>query len=229
MLRVVILDGLYIMVTIVTRAAMPPLTRLYRDMGADVNFITLAHGTVSGQLLTLMGIDGSEKAVCHTMVTGETFDRLRPELKKRHLDMPGTGIVFLLPLSAVGGKKQLSFLLSDQEYRISEESELRNTEQELIVIIADQGYTDMIMDAARSAGAAGGTVLSAKGTGTEAALKFFGFTIAAEKEMIYIVASTENRDAIMRSIIDDAGLKTEAHAICFSLPVAAAMGLRSDG
>ena len=225
----VYMDGLYIMVTIVTRAAMPPLTRLYRDLGADVNFITLAHGTVSGQLLKLMGIDGSEKAVCHSVVTGETFEKIRPELKKRHLDMPGTGIVFLLPMSAVGGKKQLSFLLGGQEFRPSEESVMKETSQELIVIIGDQGYTDMIMDAARSAGAAGGTVLSAKGTGMEAAQKFFGFTIAAEKEMIYIVASTEHRDAIMRSIIDNAGLKSQAHAICFSLPVAAAMGLRSDG
>lgn len=225
----VYMDGLYIMVTIVTRAAMPPLTRLYRDLGADVNFITLAHGTVSGQLLKLMGIDGSEKAVCHSVVTGETFEKIRPELKKRHLDMPGTGIVFLLPMSAVGGKKQLSFLLGEQEFRPSEESVMKETSQELIVIIGDQGYTDMIMDAARSAGAAGGTVLSAKGTGMEAAQKFFGFTIAAEKEMIYIVASTEHRDAIMRSIIDNAGLKSQAHAICFSLPVTAAMGLRSDG
>ncbi|MBQ7990430.1 MAG: P-II family nitrogen regulator [Oscillospiraceae bacterium] len=223
------MDGLYIMVTIVTRAAMPPLTRLYRDMGADVNFITLAHGTVSGQLLTLMGIDGSEKAVCHTVITGDTFEKLKPELKKRHLDIPGTGIVFLLPMSAVGGKKQLSYLLGGQEYRVSEESVMKETKQELIVVIGDQGYTDLIMDAARAAGAAGGTVLSAKGTGTEAAAKFFGFTIAAEKEIIYIVASTGLRDGIMRSIIDNSGIKTKAHAICFSLPVSDAMGLRTDG
>ena len=38
-------------------------------------------------------------------------------------------------------------------------------EHELIIVILNEGYSDMVVDAARSAGAAGGTVLHAKGTG----------------------------------------------------------------
>ena len=48
-------------------------------------------------------------------------------------------------------------------------------------------YTEKVMDAARQAGAAGGTVVHAKGTGAKYA-KFFGLTLADEKEMIYIVS-----------------------------------------
>lgn len=44
---------------------------------------------------------------------------------------------------------------------------------DLIVVIANQGSTDLVMDAAREAGATGGTVIHAKGTGTDLVRKFF--------------------------------------------------------
>ena len=58
----------------------------------------------------------------------------------------------------------------------------------------------MVMDAARSAGAGGGTVLHAKGTGTEFTSKFLGVSIAAEKELIYIVSKNRDKGAIMKAI-----------------------------
>ena len=56
----------------------------------------------------------------------------------------------------------------------------------LIIVIVNKGNTDVVMDAARSVGAGGGTVARAKGTGAEMA-KFFGVSISEEKEMVYIV------------------------------------------
>ena len=53
-----------------------------------------------------------------------------------------------------------------------EESSLKGTDYELLVVIANQGYTDVIMDAARKANATGGTVIHAKGTGMEKAESF---------------------------------------------------------
>ena len=49
--------------------------------------------------------------------------------------------------------------------------------------------------------------------------KFFGLTIAEEKEMIYIVTGKDSEEAIVRSIIDRAGPGTEAKAVAFALPV----------
>ena len=88
----------------------------------------------------------------------------------------------------------------------------------LIVTIAEKGCVDMVMDAAREAGARGGTVIHAKGTAGRMA-KFFGLTIAEEKEMIYIVTGKDSEEAIVRSIIDRAGPETEAKAVAFALPV----------
>ena len=61
-----------------------------------------------------------------------------------------------------------------------------NFDYELIVVILNEGHSDMVMDAARSAGAGGGTVLHAKGTGAIGTEKFFGVTLANEKDVIYI-------------------------------------------
>ena len=99
-------------------------------------------------------------------------------------------------------------------------------ETELIVVICAKGNTDLVMDAAREAGAGGGTVVHAKGTGSQYAGKFFGVTIADEKEMIYIVSTKERKKEIMRAVIEKAGPETDAHAIVFSLPVSATAGLR---
>ena len=79
---------------------------------------------------------------------------------------------------------------------------------ELIIVIANQGFTDKVMDAARAAGATGGTAVHAKGTGTDKAEKFLGVSLVAEKEMVLIVARQEKKNEIMRSIMDHAGLQT---------------------
>ena len=102
---------------------------------------------------------------------------------------------------------------------------MQNTNHELIVAISQHGYTDLIMEAARSAGASGGTVVKARGTGAEIA-KFFGVSISEEKEMIYIVAKRTDRDAIMHAIMEKAGSASEAHGVSFSLPVDSVVGIK---
>ena len=103
---------------------------------------------------------------------------------------------------------------------------MKNTKYELIVVIANHGYSEEVMDAARAQGAGGGTVIHAKGTGLEKAEKFLGVSIADEKEMIFIVAKTEMKNAIMRSIMENAGLESRARSVVFSLPVTDTAGLR---
>ena len=83
------------------------------------------------------------------------------------------------------------------------------------------------MEAARSAGAGGGTVVHAKGTAAEEARKFLGVSLAAEKEMVLILLRQETRRAVMRAIMDQAGVHTPAHTILFSLPVEDIAGLKS--
>ena len=97
---------------------------------------------------------------------------------------------------------------------------------ELIYVILNEGFSDMVMAAARPAGATGGTVLAGKGTGARESEKFLGISLANEKDVVLIVADKQKKAAIMKAIIEKAGPGTEAGAICFSLPVTAVEGLR---
>ena len=142
------------------------------------------------------------------------------------IDIPGTGISFILPVSSIGGKRQLELLTDGQNFSLEEESSLKETKYELLVIVTNLGYTELVMDAARGAGAGGGTVIHAKGTGMEKAEQFLGVKLAAEKEMVLIVVRQQLKNAVMRAIMDQAGMKSKAKSIVFSLPVTDTAGLR---
>ncbi len=100
-------------------------------------------------------------------------------------------------------------------------------EYELIIVVLNEGYADLAMDAAREAGAGGGTVLHAKGTGGSRGESFFNVRFADEKDMLYIVAHRSEKAEIMRAVNQKAGPETEARGICFSLPISSVLGLRS--
>ncbi len=200
---------------------------LYQEEGLLVTFITLGSGTASGAMLDYLGLEATEKAVIFTVLEESNWKKTQKDLRQRfRIDAPGEGVAFIVPLSSIGGKKALQFLTADQEYQKEEESALKDTVYELIMIIANQGNIELVMDAARSAGAYGGTVLHAKGTGTEQAERFMGVSLAAEKEMIFIVAKKEQKNEIMKAVMEKAGLKTKAKAVVFSLPVTDTAGLR---
>jgi len=103
---------------------------------------------------------------------------------------------------------------------------LKDTKYELLVAIANQGYTELIMDAARKVHASGGTVIHAKGTGSQRAEQFLGVTLVPEKEIVFIVVRKDRKNDIMRAIMDEAGTGTKAGTIVFSLPVTDTAGMR---
>lgn len=218
---------LYLMTTIVDRKIVKKYLDLYKENDKNVMFLSLGVGTATNEMLDYLGLDVNEKAIATTVVEENAWMDIKKQLQKKlQIDAPGGGIAFIVPLSSVGGKKTLQFLLESNDYQKEEESNLKDTNNELIVVIAQQGYTDMIMDAAREAGAYGGTVIHAKGTGQEFAEKFMGVSLAAEKEIVLIVAKTEQKNAIMKSVMEKAGLDTKAKSIVFSLPVTDTAGLR---
>ena len=83
----------------------------------------------------------------------------------------------------------------------------------------------MVMDAAREAGAGGGTTINAKGTAAGAE-KFFGLSLAEEKEIVLIVSDAEKKKDIMKAIMQKAGIDSKAHALVFSIPVSTTAGFR---
>ena len=95
---------------------------------------------------------------------------------------------------------------------------------ELIFCIVNNGFTDLVMDAARKAGARGGTIFHGRGTGSPEMQKFFGISVSPEKEIVIILAETSIKDGILKAINKAAGLETKGQGIAFTLPVSDVVG-----
>lgn len=212
-------------ISIVDRRHAAGIASIYEEQGLPLTLGMLGRGTATQKMLDLYGLADTEKVLACTVADGETTKNLIHTARHRlYLDIPGNGIMVAIPLKSVGGGKTLAYL-TDNKTPDKSLPEL-DLAHELIIIIANDGHSEPIMDAAREAGAGGGTVLHAKGTGAHKAEKFFGVSLADEKEMIIIVAKSGEKAAIMQSVLTACGPGTPAGAISFSLPVTAVAGLR---
>lgn len=99
---------------------------------------------------------------------------------------------------------------------------------EVIVVIVNEGHSDKVMDAARDAGARGGTIVHARGSGNKDIEKKYGIVITPQKEMLYILVTEKIRDAVMANINKAVGLDTLGQGIIFSLPVENVSGIKIE-
>lgn len=216
---------LYYVIAITDRDKSESMASLYRSAGLHMILTKLGRGTATGEHLSVYGLDATEKAIVSAVASaGEAAQLLKAAKRKLFIDIPGNGVMMTVPLKSVAGGKTLAYLTDSPKTGGRPGMEF---EHELIIVILNEGYADPVMDAARAAGAGGGTVLHAKGTGSNRAEKFFGVSLADEKDVIYIVAHKDEKAAVMRSINESSGPGTKAGAICFSLPISSVAGLRA--
>jgi nitrogen regulatory protein P-II 1 len=84
----------------------------------------------------------------------------------------------------------------------------------LITAIVQRGTADRVVQAAQEAGAQGATIFHAHGTGVrQKRLGLLGLTINAEKEVIYIVAPSDQADSIFERIFVSAKMDTPGMGI----------------
>ena len=215
---------LYYMIGVTERKKSQTLLDICKELNMPMVLTNLARGTATSEHLSLHNLDRSEKAVVSTVTDAAGVRRLMRQAKlKLYIDIPGNGIMMAIPLKSVAGGRTLGYLTDSTQ---TGGKPAMDFSHELIMVIMNEGYSDTVMDAARSAGAGGGTVLHAKGTGRARAQKFFGVSLADEKDVVYIVAHADEKAAIMQAIADNAGPGTRAGAICFSLPISQVAGLR---
>ncbi|MBP7552329.1 MAG: P-II family nitrogen regulator [Spirochaetes bacterium] len=167
--------------------------------GAGGGTIIVGKGSSDSALLRFLSIADLEKDILLTLVTNDQAPAVTNSIiNSRHLGKHSCGYLFIIDL---GGK-------------------LMNTvyDHELINIIVNRGYADDIMDAARKAGATGGTILHARGTGKPDDEKFFGITIVPEKEQVLILAKNDISENIQKAVLELECLNTPGIGIMFVTP-----------
>ena len=211
-----------LIITITDRSRGGEFASWFQRQGASLVLTALGRGTATTEVLDYLGLEATEKVVL-MMASPRSSKLVRKAKRELWLDVPGRGILMTVPMASIGGAKARDYLL---QWQAEEDDMNKELTHELIVVITNRGHTDQVMDAARSAGAAGGTTIHAKGTGTELTRKFFGVSLAAEKEIVFILTREADRNPIMKAVMVQTGMHTKAQAVAFSLPVTDLAGLR---
>jgi len=100
-----------------------------------------------------------------------------------------------------------------------------NSNMKALYIVTSAGHTDEIMEMIREAGAPGGTIIHARGEGSQHLL-VMGITVDYEREVIISIVEESTADKIMATIKSKAGWKTKVHGICYTIPVERIIGLQ---
>ena len=222
------MQGLKYLIVITKREYAENYIDFFHRHGVSRIISSLCNGTANENTLNLMGIEKTEKVMFQTMIRDDIYNEIKSGLiMEMDISAIGNGVALFVPIDSIGGNSSLKYLVGEKPLEKKESGNMENVDSKIVMIITvvDKGNTELVMNAARTVGANGGTVVRAKGTGAEIA-KFFGVSISEEKELVYIVTSRESRDSIMKAIMEKAGTNTNAHGVIFTLPVDSVAGIK---
>ena len=217
------MDNLSLMVMIFNKKLEKKYKFLLQWNKIKYNVLLYGTGTASSSVLEYFGLNEIRRDVVLSILPYNLSKYILKQLdSKFKINEPGNGIAFTLPVSS----STKNMLDAYKDYDV-EDIDMEESNKHLIVTIASEGYAEEVMNAAKKAGATGGTTLNGRGLETDKIVKFLGISIEPEKDVVLILADEDIKNKIMDSILESCGLKTMGRGICFSLPVSHVVGLKN--
>ena len=201
---------------------------LIGSAGVPLHYRFGAVGTASSEMMDILGLGSPEKSVLAAITEKQAADNILKRLHKElKLGSVNSGIAFTAPLNGVS-----SFLLRISGSTPTEERKDNDTMSEsnytMIAAIVNPGFSENVMNAARGAGAGGGSVLHSRRISDEKNISFWGLSVQEEKEIVLIVAKGDSKLPIMQAIGKECGIQTDAGGMVLSLPIESVIGLDDD-
>lgn len=189
-----------------------------------------AQGTASSEIMDTLGFGSIDKCLLVSMVPKTMGNGMLKLLHSQlRLDAVNSGIAFTVPLT---GASNIVLRMMDHAGEKSGFSDngkggnlMMDNKYTLIAAMVDRGRSADVMDAARAAGAGGGTVVHSRGIGNEEAAGTYGMSLQEEKEIVLILAEHESKVPIMKAISEKCGMLTDAKGLVMSLPIDSVMGI----
>jgi nitrogen regulatory protein PII len=100
-------------------------------------------------------------------------------------------------------------------------------DHQLIVTIIKKGWAEKIVEAARRAGARGGTIFHGRGVGIHEQKKFLGLSIEPEKEIVLTLIHKDKTNQVLKAIVDAGQLQKPGTGIGFVIDVDKIVGIVS--
>ena len=212
------MERMKIMMTILDRGDGIALSRLYEQNGVPLHLQIIAEGTATSEILNMLGLTHKEKEIMVGVAPESAIDGLMERLDDDYRGILSVrGLAFSIRLTAISGSVANALSVN----RTGKGGAAVNSEKEhnLIWVSINHGYSDLVMQTARKAGATGGTVIRSRFVGADKLEQFHAITIQDERETLMIACDKSVRNAIMDAISKEHGLKTPQQAVVFSLPI----------
>ncbi|MEN6515222.1 MAG: P-II family nitrogen regulator [Fervidobacterium sp.] len=176
--------------------------------------ITLAKGTINSRVLNFIGLTDVRRELVYLAAEKSVAYRALEEMNEEfEFDKPNRGIVFTTSINTVLGSKNIK----PKKRVVKNDIERRGDEAmyNLITIIVDKGRAEEVIDAANKAGAKGGTIINARGSGIHESGKILSMEIEPEKEIVMILSESDTTENIVSAIKDAIKIDEPGNGILF--------------
>jgi len=190
-----------------------------RELGLIGATTLLAQGTVKSKLLDFLGINQIQKELILTMGEHTKLTAIMEELNRRHkVTRKNFGISFIIPIT-------YSNKHTDGSMQSEIKKEIRTVKSAIFTIV-DRGRANDVVDATIEAGARGGTILHARGSGVNQAKLIFDIEIEPEKEIVLTIVDPDQVEPIVTAIRRHSDVEKDGHGILFVLPITESYGIK---
>lgn len=209
---------LEMLVVIVEHNKASKVLHLADEKGITASVAMLGRGTASRTIFDYLGLNDKKKAVLMLFgKTEEIMDLADYLVEKLEMDKPNHGIAYIESAFNVFG--------TEDNANGSENIKRGENMYNAIYTIVEKGNADDVIEAAQKAGSRGGTVMHARGSGSEEARKVFNMLIEPEKEIVLIISEEAKTKDIVESIRKETQIEEEGKGIIFVTRVEQTYGL----
>ena len=98
----------------------------------------------------------------------------------------------------------------------------------IIIAALKPDVTDQVVEAAKTCGISGATIIPGRGTGLHEAKTFLGLTLEAQTDVVLFLAEAELIEAVMAAIHRAGRLDEHGTGVVFVLPVEQVAGIKDE-
>ncbi len=195
------------------------LTAALHRLGVRGATVVPARGTVTGTWASFFCLDEVRRDMVFFVDTYEEAQEiLRKGAEQFKLNQRNHGIAFSVPVVGIYG-------VHDLANREVVSREVADAMWQIIYTVVNKGEAKGVIDAATAAGARGGTIANGRGSASHTGAMLFDFPIEPEKEVVFILATSEKTQAIVDNIHREMRIDEPGRGIMFVMNVEKAYGL----
>ena len=227
--------------------------KIAKECGALGSTTVLCRGTVTNKFLELLDLNEDRRELIFIIAERHLAENLLMTLNTRlKLTKPNHGIAFATEICSVRGMHNFdpTNLKESNNLHIEADNQLEADNQfeadnlfgadnqferpsenkgepmyNSIYVVVDKGKANDVIESSKKAGARGGTIFGARGSGIHETHKLFSMEVEPEKEVVLILVTDAETDNICNAIVKDMKLEEPGNGVLYVQRLIKAYGL----